>query len=126
MVSGLVVGFGAVALAAEAAAPPRNSSTESQASTAYDPLVIPPPLSKPRLDYYRAHPGEYRQLLVRLPARRLAPVPRPPATAAWQPVTASAPVVGIGAPMLMTDGTVIVHKSCTKYWHKLTPDNTGS
>src|SRR4051794_27300785 len=58
------------------------SASAALTDSAADPPVIPPRLSKPRLDYYRAHPDEYQQFLSRLPARRLAPVPWPPATAA--------------------------------------------
>jgi hypothetical protein len=33
---------------------------------------------------------------------------------------------GAGTAVLLTDGSVLVHQSCTPNWYKLTPDNTGS
>ena len=34
--------------------------------------------------------------------------------------------VNLMNPLLLTDGTVIAHVSCTSNWYKFTPDNTGS
>ena len=82
--SGLALSFGIPVCAEEAAAPPASSAVRSQAPVL---PVIPPRLSLPTLQYYNAHPDEYRQFLARLPQRRVAPSPPVPAGAAWQPAT---------------------------------------
>lgn len=43
----------------------------------------------------------------------------------WTRLTNTFPS-GAGTALLMTDGTVLVHATCTSNWYKLTPDNTGS
>ena len=44
----------------------------------------------------------------------------------WTPLNNSPPV-SASAPLLLTDGTVIVHEApCGSRWFRLTPDNTGS
>src|ERR1017187_2860000 len=43
----------------------------------------------------------------------------------WKPVASTIPG-GAGAALLLTDGTVMVHQSCTPNWFKLTPDSSGS
>jgi hypothetical protein len=52
-----------------------------------------------------------------------APSPAQSWTKVTNTITGSA---GAGAALLLTDGTVLVHQSCTPNWYKLTPDNTGS
>ncbi|MBV8146434.1 MAG: fibronectin type III domain-containing protein [Gammaproteobacteria bacterium] len=49
----------------------------------------------------------------------------PPAGGTWQAV-ATAPVVGLCNPLLLTDGTVMIHECNTPAWYKLTPSNSGS
>jgi hypothetical protein len=44
---------------------------------------------------------------------------------AWTAVTA-APSTGLSNPLLLTDGTVIVHISRSQSWYKLTPDAQGN
>jgi hypothetical protein len=46
----------------------------------------------------------------------------------WQPLTNQPTFIANGAsnPLLLTDGTVIVHDLCATDWWRLTPDNTGS
>jgi hypothetical protein len=36
------------------------------------------------------------------------------------------PNLGLGNPLLLTDGTVILHAPCGRAWYKLTPDGKGS
>src|SRR3954447_9981076 len=43
----------------------------------------------------------------------------------WTPLTHTAPI-GAGTSLLLTDGTVLVHQSCSSVWYRLTPDATGS
>jgi uncharacterized protein (TIGR03437 family) len=45
---------------------------------------------------------------------------------AWSPSNAPASLVGSGAALLMTDGTVMVGQGCTSNWYRLTPDNFGN
>ena len=45
----------------------------------------------------------------------------------WQSVTAQLPrPVSPSAPILLSDGSVLVHNSCGRDWYKLTPDARGS
>lgn len=45
----------------------------------------------------------------------------------WQNVTAPLPKsVSPSAPILLSDGSVLVHNSCGPDWYKLTPDSAGS
>ena len=123
IVSGLALAFNLPVFAEEAAAPSGTSAVENQAPVL---PVIPPRLPFPKLKHYVQHPDEYRQFLARLPQRQFRPVPAVPATAPWQPVTNPAPASGLGNPILLTDGSVIVHQGCSQSWYKLTPDNTGN
>jgi len=43
----------------------------------------------------------------------------------WQPLTTH-PTFSASNPLLLTDGTVMVHDACATDWWRLTPDNTGS
>ncbi len=46
---------------------------------------------------------------------------------AWVPlVNQPNPILGLGNPLLLTDGTVILHEACGRSWYKLIPDNSGS
>ncbi len=45
----------------------------------------------------------------------------------WQQVAASAPWTnGPDTPLLMTDGTILVHDYCTPNWYSLKPDSSGN
>ena len=61
---------------------------------------------------------------------RATPQPvSPPFGGTWQVVTATPSngnYVSASNPLLLTDGTVIVHDAYASDWWKLTPDNTGS
>ena len=43
----------------------------------------------------------------------------------WTPL-AQQPPFGAGNPLLLTDGTVIAHDTCSPNWWRLTPDSSGS
>ena len=43
----------------------------------------------------------------------------------WTPI-ANQPVVSPSNPLLLTDGTVIIHNACDVDWWRLTPDSSGS
>lgn len=46
---------------------------------------------------------------------------------AWVPlVNQPNPNLGLGNPLLLTDGTVILHEACGRSWYKLIPDQFGS
>src|SRR5689334_21423466 len=45
----------------------------------------------------------------------------------WQNISAPLPrAVSPSAPILLSDGSVLVHNSCGSDWYKLTPDSSGS
>jgi hypothetical protein len=89
-----------------------------------------PPMSVVRAEFFKHHPDAYARFLARLPQRPaddVAPTAnraRPPAGGAWTAVTKGP--VGLCNPLLLTDGTVIVHNCDTPYWYKLTPDAAGN
>src|SRR5271166_6807212 len=46
---------------------------------------------------------------------------------AWVPlVNQPNALLALGNPLLMTDGTVILHETCGRSWYRLTPDQFGS
>jgi len=91
---------------------------------------VPPRLSVPRAQYYANHPAEWQQLMqprTFVPSAPSSPTSAtPPPSASWQSLTSPYPGGSPSAPMLLTDGTVLVHEQCSPNWYKLTPDNAGS
>jgi hypothetical protein len=96
--------------------------------------VVAPRLSAPRLKYFQAHPAEWQKFVANLPLRpttdtptvnRYVPAKAGLAGGTWQTVK-PAPSFGLCNPLLMTDGTVIVHNCYTPDWYKLTPDINGN
>src|SRR5580693_5188066 len=92
---------------------------------------IPPRLSVSKALYFQQNPEAWSQFLAQLPRR---PTEQPQATAqpvspafggTWTAVT-KAPVSGLSNPLLLTDGTVIVHVMCSQSWYRLTPDINGN
>ena len=67
----------------------------------------------------REHSPMLRTALIFLALAGLVPAQ------SWTPLTNAFPS-GAGTALLLTDGTVLVHATCTPNWYKLTPDNTGS
>ena len=59
------------------------------------------------------------------PHKNIAGVNNATPTTAWSNLTNSLGY-NLGNPLLLTDGTVMVHRTDTREWYKLTPDNTGS
>lgn len=95
-------------------------------------MVVPPPLSRPKAAYYAAHPAEWNAILANAPTTKTI-VPAPPAPkfapvppGTWSTLLHTAPSSGMSNPLLLTDGSVIVHASCSANWFKLTPDENGS
>jgi hypothetical protein len=87
--------------------------------------------------YFQANPAALNEFLARLPA---PPAGAPQAPVQSQTVTGPPPFGGtwttvtnlppgspqLGNPLLLTDGTVMIHSVNAPYWYKLTPDITGS
>jgi hypothetical protein len=100
------------------------------------PEYIYPPMAFPLRQYYQQNPGEFQQLLNSLPRVSHEIVPGPhvgtqlmpgqsPAAPSW--ISLNNPInVNLSNPLLLTDGTVIAHASCSPNWYKFTPDATGS
>jgi hypothetical protein len=92
---------------------------------------LPPHLSLAHAKYYDSHPAEWDALLKRLPNPATLPLPRhrqqpPPLGNTWTPLTNAPPESGVSNPLLLTDGSVIVHVGCSEHWYKLKPGAFGS
>jgi hypothetical protein len=92
---------------------------------------IPRPLSVAKALYFQNNLEAWSQFLAQLPR---PPTARPQATAqsvspsfggTWTAVTA-APSNQLCNPLLLTDGTVLVHECGTESWYVLRPDNFGN
>ena len=101
----------------------------ASAASAAD-MTVPPPLSHQKALYFAKHPAEWAAIMARAPkARMVTPAPAPsgpPLAGSWSSVANGAPSSGLSNPLLLTDGTVIVHQLCSAHWYKLTPDAKGS
>ncbi|MBV8889952.1 MAG: VCBS repeat-containing protein [Alphaproteobacteria bacterium] len=86
----------------------------------------PLPLSYPQWLRTQSNPNLLRQWQSGLPPVSSNPAPAPPPASPWQLATKPPNSPPLSNPLLLTDGTVIMHVSCTGTWWKLTPDNTGS
>jgi hypothetical protein len=100
--------------------------TEEHAQT--QDLVLPR-LSVPTAEYFNNNPAAWEQFLSQLPQRPAGPPQAnvlPPSSfgGTWTAVT-TAPSIGLSNPLLLTDGTVIVHVEASQRWYKLTPDING-
>ena len=85
---------------------------------------VPPPLSYPMWLQLRNNPDALRQL--QLPQPPATPRPAVASVASqWQQLINNVPI-SYSNPLLMTDGTVIVHNESAQDWWKLTPDINGS
>ena len=94
-----------------------------------DPVL--PKLSVPQALYFQNNPEARSQFLAQLPRR---PTGQPQATpqpvaptfgGTWTAVT-TAPTSGLCNPLLLTNGTVLVHNCGTRNWYILHPDNAGN
>ncbi len=90
-------------------------------------LKFLPRLSLPLAQQLSQNPQAMQLLLARLPAVPKGPPAPPPDGGPWQTLANPFPP-GSGAsnPLLLTDGTVIVHNACATDWWKLSPDSNGS
>ncbi len=107
--TGFVMGVSALALAASA------FSTSSDARQIFYPHARGAMPADPNQPYL--HVGGHE-----------APYVAPPSTRSgtWKDIAGALPFTsGPWAPMLLTDGTVIVEDYCTSQWYKLTPDKKG-
>ncbi|HVH76207.1 MAG TPA: hypothetical protein VM755_14935 [Stellaceae bacterium] len=87
----------------------------------------PLPLTLPQRLRAQANPFSLLQLQSRLPpVGSPPPAAPPPSGSPWQFGTQPPGAPPLSNPLLLTDGTVIVHVSCTGTWWRLTPDQTGS
>ena len=101
----------------------------AQSAGALPPGVVPPPLTYRQAQYFAGHPQAWAAFVAHLPRQEAdgAAAPRAVSTNAggtWQKVTA-APSNGLCNPLLLTDGTVMVHECNTPTWYRLTPDVKG-
>jgi hypothetical protein len=86
----------------------------------------PLPLSLPQWRRLRGNPEALSQMQSSLPPVSLTPAPEPPVAGAWQLGPQPPGTPPLSNPLLLTDGSVIAHVSCTGTWWRLTPDNSGS
>jgi hypothetical protein len=104
------------------------ASTCGHAQT-QDPVL--PKLSVPKALYFQNNPEARSQFLSQLPRRPAGQpqaMPQPVAPAfggTWTAVT-TAPASGLCNPLLLTNGTVLVHDCGTRTWYILHPDSAGN
>jgi hypothetical protein len=105
---------------------PTMISVDAYGQLTSEVLQRHPPLSYPLWPKLRENPEAMRDLTSPLPPppSEQTPVPQMDATSPWQLVTSLG--LSAGNPLLMTDGTVIVHITDTPSWWRLTPDINGS
>ena len=125
---GLATGL-ATAVAACCAA----SASDAQTAGAFPPGVMPPPISSRTAQHFESHPDDWARFLSRLP-RISAATPAQSSAAvgssvggAWtlvKPLPSN--IVYLSNPLLLTDGTIIVHNADAPDWYKLTPDAKGN
>jgi hypothetical protein len=73
------------------------------------------------------NPQAWNAFVARLPLVSANPEPTPlPPAGPWQLVTNKPGTFSLSNPLLLPDGTVMVQRTCTTNWYKLTPDNTGN
>jgi len=93
-------------------------------------LKLPPPMSYPTATYFAKNPSAYSRFLAQLAPgaatehEGAGPRATTAAGGTWAPVR-KAPA-GLGNPLLLTDGSVMVAVPDTPAWYKLTPDEHGN
>jgi hypothetical protein len=109
------------------------SGVQTRAGQTVDFGPAPPPLSRPVAQRLMANPGLLSEAKKQWPhgSSEIALAPRsdeaaPPTGGTWTSGNRPSGDPSLSNPLLLTDGTVIAHVSCTGTWWKLTPDNTGS
>src|SRR5664279_2058081 len=95
------------------------------------PNLVIPRMTTARALYFKNNPEAFTQFKAQLQGRPSGATVanRSQATAptfggSWQ--NTSAPSSGMSNPLLLTDGSVIVHNGTTQNWYRLTPNNNGS
>jgi hypothetical protein len=100
----------------------------------------PLPLSLPMIQRLQKNPAllqEWQKGLNPVTSKPAPPPPlpppplrrsgkKPPVGGSWSLAPSAPGSPPLSSPLLLTDGTVIAHVSCTGTWWKLTPDFTGS
>jgi len=86
----------------------------------------PLPLSLPLQERVRNDPALLKSLQGGLKPVSSARAPLPPVGGSWQLGPSAPGLPPLSSPLLLTDGTVIAHMSCSGSWWKLTPDSSGS
>jgi hypothetical protein len=108
-----------------------GAATDVRAQT---PDVVLPKLSVTRALALQNDPVARSRFLSLLPRQSAIPAQAPPSAAqalaplaggTWQ-AAPTAPATGLCNPLLLTDGTVIVHVCNARTWYRLTPNNVGS
>jgi hypothetical protein len=112
------------------------ASAQAASPGVFPPNVVPPPMSMRAAQNFQNHPGDWARFVSRLPQSRGAKATRAGALAragaagpgsGWSLVTAIPNVnIGLSNPLLLTDGTVLVHNGDAPDWYKLTPDSKGN
>jgi hypothetical protein len=124
--------------AAQAKLPAPLLPQPRQTATPLAPLLgkAPPlPLSLPMYKRLQQNPALLQEWQKGLNPVTSKPAPPPalpppggkaPAGGTWSKAPSAPGFPPLSNPLLLTDGTVIAHVSCTSTWWKLTPDFTGS
>lgn len=86
--------------------------------------VVAPRLSEAKAKYFESHPAAWADLMARL-SKQDDQSGAAPNSGPWQKVTA-APVSGLCNPLLLTDGTVMMHSCSSPDWYRLSPDSAGN
>jgi hypothetical protein len=95
-------------------------------ATAEEPQKVMPRLSVAMAQRLASDPRAMAELLARLPTIPPAPtVPEPPSSP-WQTIVDPFAPGGASNPLLLTDGSVLVHANCTTAWERLVPDIHGN
>jgi hypothetical protein len=100
-------------------------------SSAQSRNPVLPKLSVARALFFKNNPEARSAFMAGLPRRPAGP-PRPTSAmvhppvfgGSWTAVT-MAPAGSLCNPLLLTDGSVIVHECATPIWYRLVPSNTG-
>jgi hypothetical protein len=89
--------------------------------------VVAPPMSFRKGQYFKSHPAAWSAFVSQLPRQgsETQATPGKKGASPWQ-LVAAAPAKGLCNPLLLTDGTVMMHICGTGTWYKLTADSKGN
>lgn len=93
--------------------------------------VVMPPMSVRTAQYFKENPDARARFVAQLPHRVPGAVPtahriRTTTGGTWQTVTAASSSAGLGSPLLLQDGRILVASINTPDWYTLTPDSSGN